>query len=41
MDEVVCGSVEEPPICDHTKAPTKRTAITATHGTQDELPVRT
>jgi hypothetical protein len=41
VDDVVCGSVEEPPICDQTNAPTNRTAITATHGTHDELPVRT
>jgi hypothetical protein len=41
VEEVVWGSVEEPPICDHTNAPTRMTAITATHGTHEELlPVR-
>jgi hypothetical protein len=37
VDEVVVGSVDVPPICDHTKAPTITTARIATHAIMPDL----
>ena len=37
VDEVVVVSVDVPPICDQTKAPTTTTARIATHAIQPEL----
>ncbi|KGE02415.1 hypothetical protein JL39_02505 [Rhizobium sp. YS-1r] len=37
VEDVVCVSVGEPPIWDHTKAPTRMTAITATQAIHEEL----